>query len=230
MGADAARAAPVFAPVTLEGKSVRLEPLTSAHFEALSAAAADPAIWTWYPWDFSTPDRVRRLIDDALRAQAAGTELPFVQVERATGAVVGSTRYLNIECKHRRAEIGFTWLMPRCQRTPINTEAKFLLLRHAFETLGLMRVEFKTDSLNEKSRRAIGRIGGIEEGTLRNHMVTHTGRIRHTVLFSITDAEWPAVKARLEAKLLCHPERREGSQIPRFARNDTTRNNTKGSA
>jgi N-acetyltransferase len=193
--------APAFAPVVLEGRWVRLEPLALRHVDGLVAAAADPAIWTWYHAPYDTPARVRAFVDEALRLQEQGAALPFVQVERGGGTVAGSTRFLSIERAHRRAEIGFTWLNPRWQRTPINTEAKFLLLRHAFEALDLIRVEFKTDSLNDRSRQALTRIGATEEGVFRNHMLVHGGRIRHSVYFSITREEWPRVKARLEALL-----------------------------
>ena len=137
----------------------------------------------------------------ALKEQANGLSLPFVQIERATGRVIGSTRYGNIERTHHRAEIGWTWIGRAWQRTAVNTEAKYLLLRHAFETLGCIRVELKTDSLNEKSRAAILRIGATQEGIFRNHMITANGRIRHTVYFSIVDSEWPAVKGRLFSRL-----------------------------
>lgn len=192
---------PHFAPVTLEGRWVRLEPLTTAHVDALSAAASDPTIWTWYVLAFDTPDKMQRLMAQAQRAQADGSELPFVQIERRSGQVVGSTRYMNIDRANRRAEIGFTWLISRCQRSGINTEAKYLLLRHAFETLGLNRVEFKTDVLNEKSRRALERIGAVQEGIFRSHMVTEIGRIRDSIYYSIIKTEWPAVKSRLETFL-----------------------------
>jgi RimJ/RimL family protein N-acetyltransferase len=148
-----------------------------------------------------TSDDMRAYIEEALLAQASGTALPFATVEQASGRVIGSTRYANIEATHRRLEIGWTWIAPRWQRTAVNTEAKYLMLRHAFETLGCQRVEFKTDSLNERSRNAILRLGAKEEGTFRNHMIAYTGRVRHSVYFSIIETEWPEVKARLEEKL-----------------------------
>jgi RimJ/RimL family protein N-acetyltransferase len=141
----------------------------------------------------------------ALNEQQRGVSLPFAIVEKATSRPIGSTRYGNIDRTHHRLEIGWTWVAGPWQRTPINTEAKYLLLRHAFESLGCIRVELKTDSLNERSRAAILRIGAREEGVFRNHMITETGRIRHTVYFSIIDSEWPAVRARLEVKLHPHP-------------------------
>jgi RimJ/RimL family protein N-acetyltransferase len=143
-------------------------------------------------------------IEAALNEEERGVSLPFAIVDKAAGRAVGSTRYGNIDRTNHRVEIGWTWIAREWQRTAINTEAKYLLLRHAFESLGCMRVELKTDSLNERSRAAILRIGAREEGVFRNHMVTASGRIRHTVYFSIIDSEWPAVKARLEAKLNTH--------------------------
>ena len=137
----------------------------------------------------------------ALAERDAGRALPFATVDRATGTIIGSTRYAAIEPTHRRVEIGWTWLGRAWQRTAANTEAKYLMLRHAFETLGCVRVELKTDALNERSRAAIRRIGAREEGTLRRHMVTSTGRIRDTVYYSILDAEWTQVKAELERRL-----------------------------
>jgi RimJ/RimL family protein N-acetyltransferase len=137
----------------------------------------------------------------ALQERARGVSLPFALVEKSTGMAIGSTRYGNIDRLHHRLEIGWTWVAPGHQRTAANTEAKYLLLRHAFETLHCIRVEFKTDSLNEKSRQAIQRIGAKQEGIFRNHMITSSGRVRHTVYFSIVDFEWPAVKLDLELKL-----------------------------
>ena len=188
-------------PLVLEGRYVRLEPLGVEHTEALCAVGLDQELWRWTTTLIRTCGEMRAYVETAMAEQARGLSLPFAIVERAAGRVVGSTRYGNIEPAHRRLEIGWTWVGREWQRTPINTEAKYLLLRHAFETLGAMRVELKTDSLNEKSRRAILRIGAREEGTLRNHMLTHSGRRRHTVYFSIIDAEWPEVKAGLEEKL-----------------------------
>jgi RimJ/RimL family protein N-acetyltransferase len=140
-------------------------------------------------------------IETALEEQERGVSLPFALIEKATRRVVGSTRYGNIDGAHHRVEIGWTWVAREWQRTAVNTEAKYLLLRHAFETLGCIRVELKTDSLNERSRTAILRIGAREEGIFRNHMITASGRVRHSVYFSVVDSEWPAVKARLESRL-----------------------------
>jgi len=188
-------------PVTLEGRHVRLEPLSFDHHAALSEVGLAEELWLWIPHPVRTLEDMREYIATALRWQAEGSALPFATVERATGKVIGSTRFMNIDKMNRRVEIGSTWLTPAWQRTAANTEAKFLMLRHAFETLGCLRVELKTDSLNEKSRNAILRIGAKEEGIFRNHMVTSTGRIRHSVYYSIIDSEWPSVKARLEEKL-----------------------------
>jgi N-acetyltransferase len=200
MAAEAAGAGSPFQPVDLAGRFVRLEPLSLTHLPALAAAGGDPAIWRWYSVDGSTPEAMREFVADGLDMQRKGTGVPFAVLD-VKGAVAGSTRFGAIERKHRRAEIGWTFLAPRCQRTPMNTEMKYLMLRHAFETWNLMRVEFKTDSLNDKSRNALKRIGATEEGIFRNHMVTYTGRIRHSAWYSITDGDWPAVKRGLEDKL-----------------------------
>jgi len=188
-------------PVTLEGSHVRLEPLTLEHHAGLCAVGLEEELWRWIPQPVRTPEEMRAYIETALAAQAAGTALPFATVEKAAGRAIGSTRYMAIDCTDRRVEIGSTWLGRTWQRTAANTEAKYLMLRHAFETWGCIRVELKTDSLNARSRAAILRLGAKEEGTFRNHMITASGRIRHTVYFSIIDAEWPAVKAALEQKL-----------------------------
>jgi N-acetyltransferase len=191
----------VIAPVILEGRFVRLEPLTSAHAAGLAEVGLDDRLWKWIPTPVRTPEEMRAYVQTALREQEAGYALPFALIEKSTGHAIGSTRFANIERTHHRLEIGWTWVARQWQRTAINTEAKYLLLRHAFETLKCMRVELKTDSLNERSRAAILRIGAREEGIFRNHMITASGRIRHTVYFSILDSEWPEVKARLEAWL-----------------------------
>jgi N-acetyltransferase len=188
-------------PVIIEGTHVRLEPLTEAHHAALSEVALDPELWRLNPSNIRTPEELKASMDGVLAARAAGTMLPFVTIERASGRVIGPTRYMNIELAHRRVEIGGTWIAKPWRRTAINTEAKYLMLRHAFEMLRCVRVELKTDALNETSRNAILRIGAKEEGTLRKHIVTWTGRLRDTVYYSILDSEWPQVKAALEEKL-----------------------------
>src|SRR5882762_9793051 len=194
----------VVSPVTLEGAHVRLEPLAKAHLAGLAAVGLDEELWLWIPISVRTAEEMAAYIDTALQEQERGVSLPFALIEKATRRVVGSTRYGSIDRAHHRVEIGWTWVAREWQRTAVNTEAKYLLLRHAFETLGCIRVELKTDSLNERSRTAILRIGAREEGIFRNHILTASGRIRHTVYFSIIDSEWPAVKARLEAKLPSH--------------------------
>lgn len=192
----------IIEPVTLEGRHVRLEPLARAHHTELTAVGLEPELWRWIPTQVRTPEEMISYIETALQEQERGVSLPFAIIEKSSGRAIGSTRYGNIDRTHHRVEIGWTWVAPAWQRSAVNTEAKYLLLRHAFETLGCMRVELKTDSLNERSRAAILRIGAREEGTFRNHMITSTGRIRHTVYFSIIDFEWPDVKARLQSRLL----------------------------
>jgi RimJ/RimL family protein N-acetyltransferase len=201
------RAVEIF-PVTLEGRHVRLEPLTTVHQEALIAAASDGELWN------STvtivPDRagMAAYIEAALHGQADGNELPFVIVRKsgtgvppASGEVVGTTRFYDIRADDRRVAIGYTWLSKSAQRTPVNTEAKLLLLTHAFEHWRCIRVEFITDVLNQQSRTAILRLGAKEEGTLRSHMIMPSGRIRDSVVFSIMKEEWPEVRAQLAARL-----------------------------
>jgi len=187
-------------PVVLEGAQVRLEPLSLGHLAGLCEVGLDEALWRWIPVPVRTAAEMTAYLEKALKEQASGVSLPFALVEKAS-RTIGSTRYMNIEKEHHRVEIGATWVARAWQRTAVNTEAKYLLLRHAFETLGCIRVELKTDSLNTQSRAAILRIGAREEGIFRNHMITASGRIRHTVYFSIVDSEWSEVKARLERRL-----------------------------
>jgi RimJ/RimL family protein N-acetyltransferase len=144
---------------------------------------------------------MRRYVETALDEQRRGVSLPFATLLKANGQVIGSTRYGNVSLENHRVEIGWTWIGRAWQRSAVNTEAKYLMLRHAFETLGCKRVELKTDALNERSRNAILRIGAKQEGIFRRHLLTDTGRMRDTVYFSILDDEWPAVRARLEARL-----------------------------
>jgi RimJ/RimL family protein N-acetyltransferase len=188
-------------PVVLEGTYVRLEPLTLDHIPGLCEVGLDPDLWQWTPFLYRTPSDMRNYVQIALRAQEQGTALPFATVERSSGRVIGSTRFGSIDREQLGIEIGWTWIAQQCQKTPINTEAKYLMLKHAFETFGCIRVQFKTDSLNTRSRAALLRIGAREEGVFRNHMITYSGRIRHTVYFSIIDSEWPQVKAHLEEQL-----------------------------
>jgi RimJ/RimL family protein N-acetyltransferase len=188
-------------PVVLEGIHVRLEPLSLAHVAQLCDVGLDPNLWQWTTNLVSSPDEMHAYVEAALQMQGDGTALPFVIVERLSGRSIGSTRFGNIDPNHRRVEIGWTWIGRPWQRSSINTESKYLLLKHAFEVFKCIRVEFKTDSFNQRSRTAILGIGAKEEGVLRNHMLTYAGRVRHTVYYSIIDAEWPIVKAGLEAKL-----------------------------
>jgi RimJ/RimL family protein N-acetyltransferase len=195
------RAEMIVEPVTLEGRHVRLEPLARGHLAGLARVGLDEELWRWSPMPMRTTEEMAAYVETALQEQERGVALPFAILEKATGRAIGSTRYGNIDRVHHRVEIGWTWVARDWQRTAMNTEAKYLLLKHAFETLGCLRVELKTDSLNEQSRAAILRIGAKEEGIFRNHMITESGRIRHSVYFSIIESEWPAVKARLETML-----------------------------
>lgn len=187
------------APVTLEGRVVRLEPLGLHHLDALCAVGLEPSLWAFTTITITTAEQMRAYVEAALAEQRAGTALPFVTVERATDTVVGTTRFANAVHEHARVEIGWTWIAPRWQRTGVNTEAKLLMLRHAFEVLRVRRVELKTSALNLRSRAAMRRIGATEEGTLRKHMINADGSARHSVYFSVIDDEWPAVRAHLES-------------------------------
>jgi RimJ/RimL family protein N-acetyltransferase len=189
------------APVVLEGQHVRLVPLTLDHLHGLCEIGIDEDIWRWIPIQVRSRDEMLGYIQTALQWQADGTAIPFATTELTSGRVIGSTRFMNIDRGNRHVEIGATWLGKPWQRTPANTEAKYLMLRHAFEQLGCLRVELKTDALNERSRNAILRIGAKQEGIFRNHVVCASGRIRDSVWFSIIDKEWPAVKTALESKL-----------------------------
>ena len=179
-------------PLILEGRHVRLEPLTIHHTAAFCEAGRE--------WDL-TPEKVREGIESALRQQASGVTLPFATVEMSSGRVVGGTRFLHIVPEHRRLEIGSTWIAQPWRRTAINTEAKFLMLEHAFERLGCVRVEFMADALNEVSRKAILRLGAKEEGTFRNYIVRAGGEIHDAVFYSIIESEWPSVRKRLQGML-----------------------------
>lgn len=191
-------------PVTLEGRLVRLEPLALDHHAGLCEVGLEPKLWRWTPTAVRTPDEMRAFIELALKRSADGTVLPFAIVARAENRVVGTTRFLNIERTHHRVEIGSTFVSVNWQRTGVNTEAKYLLLRHAFESWGCLRVEFKTDVLNTKSRNALTGLGATQEGIFRNYAICADGRVRDSVFYSITDTEWPEVKASLEAKLAGH--------------------------
>jgi len=187
--------------VTLTGRDVELRPLSWDHYEALVPLADHESIWRWYNTTGQTREQLRAWMEGIFAEQSRGTALAFTTVDRRSGRIAGCTRFMNIDRANRRAEIGGTWLAPEFQRSHVNTEAKYLMFRHGFETWGCNRVELKTDALNAPSRAAILRVGAKEEGTLRRHMVTYTGRVRDTVYFSVIAEEWPAVKARLEARL-----------------------------
>lgn len=188
-------------PVTLQSDRVRLRPLALSDLDALASFALEPDLWRWRPQWVENRDDLESYIRFALKAQEEGTALPFVMVVRSSGAIAGSTGFMNIDRQNRRVEIGGTFIDPAWQRTFINTETKLLMLQHAFECWHCIRVELKTDSENNRSRKAILRIGAQEEGTLRNHMVMPDGRFRHSVYYSILDAEWPQVKQALQLKL-----------------------------
>jgi RimJ/RimL family protein N-acetyltransferase len=185
----------------LEGSAVRLEPLSESHHDALCSVGLDPELWKWIPIQVLNREQMMSYIRAVLADQEKGTSIPFATVERSSGKVIGATRFMNIDMPNKRVEIGSTWIGAPWQRSAINTEAKYLMMRHAFETWGCNRVELKTDSLNSKSRNAILRIGAKQEGILRSHMVTWSGRLRDTVYFSVIAPEWPEVKANLEAKM-----------------------------
>jgi len=190
-------------PITLEGSVIRLEPIRRDHAGIFWEVAKDALgeIFQWIPYRMKSPEDFQQVINKALAEQDRGESLVFATVERKSDRVIGGTRFMNIDRSNRRVEIGSTWIAPAWQRTAVNTEAKYLMLRHAFEVWQCIRVELKTDALNQKSRNAILRIGAKEEGTLRRHVITWTGRVRDSVYFSILDTEWPEVKARLEVML-----------------------------
>lgn len=189
-------------PVTLEGRHVRLEPLSFAHEQALISAAADGELWNTQVTIIPRAEGMKDYLQFALDGLAQGNQLPFAIVRQETSdQVVGSTRFYEIFPQDRKCAIGYTWLAKSAQRSPVNTECKLLLLTHAFETWNCVRVELITDVLNEQSRTAILRLGAKEEGTLRKHLILPTGRIRDSVFYSITDDEWPDVKRRLVSSL-----------------------------
>lgn len=185
----------------LEGEFIYLEPLKIEHHAALCEIGLLEELWRLIPTQVDSPEAMKNYIETALDEQTRGVSLPFVTVEKSSGKIVGSTRFGNIDTKNLRAEIGWTWLNPKWQRTYVNTEAKLLMLTHAFETWKCIRVELKTDALNEKSRNAILRLGAQQEGIFRQHMICASGRLRDTVYFSILDNEWHSVKENLLRKL-----------------------------
>ena len=189
-------------PVVLKGKYVRLEPMTDLHIPGLAEIGVGHDFWDFMVYGkMETVDDMRGWVKEILARAEKGTDLPFVAIHLASGRVAGATRYLNVMPNDRGLEVGGTWYGLDFQRTAVNTECKYLLLTHAFETLGCIRVQIKTDSLNLRSQKAIERIGAVKEGMLRNHMVLPNGRVRHSVYYSIIDSEWPAVKKRLEEML-----------------------------
>jgi RimJ/RimL family protein N-acetyltransferase len=190
-------------PVMLEGTHVRLEPLRPDHAGKLWEIAKDHLheLFQWIPYRLESLEDFRVFNRHVLEEQKRGLTVPFATFERNSGDIVGTTRFMNMDMPNRKVEIGSTWIAPPWQRTAVNTEAKYLMLRHAFEVWNCLRVELKTDSMNQRSRMAILRLGAKEEGTLRKHMVTWNGRQRDSVYFSILDNEWPEVKTRLEQKM-----------------------------
>ena len=187
-------------PVTLAGTHVRLEPLARDHVPGLQQAAADGELWNLWYTSVPAPAETAAYVDKALALQGQGLALPFV-VKDADGAIVGSTRFGNVDADNRRVEIGWTWYARRVQRTALNTEAKRLLLTHAFEGLGCVAVEFRTHWFNHASRNAIARLGAKQDGVLRRHLKMPDGTWRDTVVFSILDSEWESVKHHLDFKL-----------------------------
>lgn len=188
-------------PVVLEGGHVRLEPMRVDHLPALCEVGIEESLWKWTNNVVTTDADLERYVREALTAQVLGTAVPFATVERSSGRIVGSTRFMNIDAAHRRTEIGCTWVNPKWQRTAINTEAKLLMLTHALEVWKCIRVELKTDAKNEVSQKSIQRIGAVKEGILRNHMITETGRFRDSVYFSVIESEWESVKTNLASRL-----------------------------
>jgi RimJ/RimL family protein N-acetyltransferase len=189
-------------PVTLTGSFVRLEPLSEAHIPGLTAIGMDDSIWQYMPYGFMrSEDDIRRWVRGILARASDGTDLPFAAIDLASGCVAGATRYMEIRPAHHGLEIGGTWYGAAFRRTRVNTECKYLLFEHAFEILKCIRVQLKTDSRNERSQRAIERLGAVKEGVLRNHLILPDGHVRHSVYYSILDSEWPTLRMRLQQLL-----------------------------
>jgi RimJ/RimL family protein N-acetyltransferase len=189
-------------PPELPGRLVRMEPLGPQHLDGLWEAAQDERIWTWLPYRMpENRDRFAALIEEAFANRAAGCEVPYATVDAGSGAPVGSTRYLNLRPEHRGLEIGWTWLSPAVWSAGRNAEAKLLMMRYAFEELGCMRVEFKTDARNERSRAALAALPAHYEGISRKHMLVQGGMVRDSAWYAVTDEDWPAVAAALEARI-----------------------------
>jgi N-acetyltransferase len=183
--------------MALAGSTITLLPMTHEHVDPLSAVGLVAELWALQPREIRSRDDMRTYVEFALAQQERGEAIPYVIALNASAQIVGSTRLFEIELAHRRGEIGFTWITPKHQRTSVNTEAKLLLLTHAFETMGLQKVVLKTELLNEQSQRAIERIGGVREGVFRKHLIADNGRMRDMVYYAIFDTEWPQVKAHL---------------------------------
>jgi len=194
---------PAISPFSLEGTHVRLEPLRPEHAAMLWEIAKDHLadLFQWIPYQLESLGHFEEFNRQVLEEQKRGVSIPFATYERSSNQIVGTTRFMNMDLANRKVEIGSTWIASPWQRTVINTEAKYLMLCHAFEVWHCLRVELKTDALNQRSRQAILRLGAKEEGTLRKHMLTWNGRQRDSVYFSILDTEWPKVKAQMELKL-----------------------------
>ena len=190
--------------LVLEGRYVRLEPPSHAHSPDLAMVALDPELWRWTTTQIHTVDDLNAYIDNLLALKASGAAIPFTTIDRTTGRAIGGTRFANIDVQNRRVEIGWTWLGRPYQRRAFNTEAKLLMLGHAFDRMDCIRVEFKADALNMKSRNALLRLGAREEGTLRHHTILPSGRVVDWVYYSILREEWPGVRAGLEKKLASH--------------------------
>jgi len=187
----------------LEGRLIALEPMREEHRAALRNAAADPVVWRWMQIDSSEPNGFDLWFDHALREAAAEREVPFVTASQADGRLLGSTRFLSLRPEHRGVEIGNTWLSRSAWSSGANIEAKLLMLEHAFERAGVMRVEFKTDARNVESRRALEALPATFEGIHRKHMLIHAG-IRDSAYYAIVDDDWPTVKKNLERRLEAH--------------------------
>ena len=188
-------------PTTLVGQHVELVPLCASHENGLIAAVSDGALWQLWYTSIPSPDRMKAEIERRLALQAAGTMIPFTVIERPSGRVVGMTTYMNIDAAGPRVEIGSTWYARSVQRTKLNTEAKLLLLSHAFDALDCLAVEFRTHFINHQSRRAIERLGAKLDGVLRSHQRASNGTLRDTCVYSIVASEWPTVRSHLEWKL-----------------------------
>jgi N-acetyltransferase len=183
------------------GKAVQLIPLQVDHVDELWRVGNDPQIWQWLGHRMQSREDMQHFVKDALAHREQGTEFPFVVMDCATGDLIGSTRYMDIQLQYRNGEIGWTWYNPRFWRTRVNTECKYMLLRHAFEKLNFVRVQLKTDVRNIQSQEAIERLGAAKEGVLRHHRIQWDGHLRTSVYYSILAGEWPAVKTKLEGWL-----------------------------